>query len=49
MRQIIIFDDAIAREVIRGLWGNGRDRVQRLVKAGYDARQVQNRVNQMVS
>ena len=40
--------DAIAREVIRGLWGNGQERVARLTAAGYDARAVQARVNQLL-
>lgn len=37
--------DKIAREVIRGRWGNGRDRVNRLTKAGHNASLVQARVN----
>ena len=40
--------DDIAREVIRGDWGNGADRVNRLTAAGYDAKAVQARVNQLV-
>ncbi len=28
--------DAIAKEVIRGDWGNGQDRKNKLTKAGYD-------------
>jgi hypothetical protein len=40
--------DTIAREVIRGLWGNGQDRVRRLTAAGYNASQVQARVNQLM-
>lgn len=38
----------IATEVIKGLWGNGRDRVVRLTKAGYDADAVQREVNKRV-
>lgn len=41
--------DTLAKEVIQGKWGNGQDRVDRLTKAGYDAKAVQKRVNQMLS
>ena len=37
--------DEVAREVIRGEWGNGSDRRQRLEAAGYDYNAVQDRVN----
>ena len=40
--------DEIAREVINGRWGNGADRVNRLTAAGYDAKAVQARVNQLL-
>lgn len=40
--------DAIAREVIKGLWGNGTARKQKLEKAGYNYREVQKRVNQLL-
>lgn len=40
--------DQIAREVIRGLWGNGVDRTNRLKAAGYDPSVIQNRVNQLL-
>lgn len=36
----------LALEVIRGLWGNGAERVRRLTQAGYDAVVVQKLVNQ---
>lgn len=39
--------DDIARQVIRGDWGNGQDRVNRLRAAGYDADAIQARVNQL--
>ena len=39
--------DQIAREVIQGKWGIGYDRKQRLTKAGYDYRAVQDRVNEL--
>ena len=38
----------IAREVIAGKWGNGADRAKRLTAAGYDAKAVQNKVNQLL-
>lgn len=40
--------DQVAREVIRGEWGNGQDRRDRLRAAGYDAAAVQARVNQLL-
>lgn len=39
--------DTIAREVIRGDWGNGQDRKNRLEAAGYNFSEVQARVNQL--
>ena len=38
----------IAKEVIRGKWGNGVDRKNRLTKAGYDYAKVQAVVNKML-
>jgi hypothetical protein len=40
--------DEIAREVIQGLWGNGQDRKDRIIKAGYDYSAVQKRVNELL-
>ena len=40
--------DTLAREVIRGDWGNGQDRKNRLEKAGYDYTAVQRRVNEIL-
>ena len=40
--------DELAREVIRGLWGNGTDRKNRLTAAGYDYYAVQKRVNELL-
>lgn len=40
--------DEIAKEVIRGLWGNGQERKDRLTKAGYSYTEVQKRVNQLL-
>lgn len=40
--------DEVAKEVIRGEWGNGMDRKNRLTSAGYNYAEIQNRVNQML-
>lgn len=40
--------DEIAREVIRGDWGNGADRRNRLTSAGYDYAAVQTKVNELL-
>lgn len=40
--------DELAREVIRGLWGNGTERKNRLTAAGYDYYTVQARVNELL-
>lgn len=40
--------DTIAREVISGKWGTGRERIDKLEKAGYDAAQIQHRVNELI-
>lgn len=40
--------DELAREVIKGLWGNGADRKNRLTAAGYNYNAVQNRVNELL-
>ena len=39
----------IAQEVILGKWGNGLDRENRLISAGYDYNDVQNMVNTLIS
>lgn len=41
--------DTLAREVIRGDWGNGQQRYNQLTAAGYNYQAVQNRVNQFLS
>ena len=41
--------DDLAREVIRGDWGNGQERKNRLTAAGYDYSTVQARVNEILS
>lgn len=40
--------DQIAREVIEGKWGSGRERASRLKAADYDYETVQKRVNQLL-
>ena len=40
--------DELASEVIKGLWGNGKDRKKRLTDAGYDYNKVQARVNELM-
>lgn len=39
----------IAAEVIRGDWGDGAERVQRLTEAGYDAKYIQDIVNETLA
>ena len=41
--------DAVAQEVLQGIWGNGQERFDNLTNAGYDAQAVQNRVNELLS
>ena len=38
----------IAKEVIKGLWGNGKERKDRLTKAGYNYSSVQKMVNKLL-
>ena len=40
--------DEIAKEVIKGLWGNGAERKNRITAAGYDYNAVQRRVNELL-
>lgn len=40
--------DRLARECIRGDWGNGQERVDRLTAAGHDYSRVQARVNKIL-
>lgn len=40
--------DEVAQEVLQGLWGNGQERYDNLTNAGYDAQEVQNRVNSLL-
>lgn len=41
-------NEKIAREVIRGLWGNGSDRIRRLRNAGYNPAEIQKIVNKIM-
>lgn len=41
--------DAIAKEVIAGVWGSGVERQAKLTAAGFNYAEVQNRVNEMLS
>ena len=38
----------IAKEVIKGLWGNGNSRKQKLLEKGYDYKVVQEEVNKLL-
>ena len=40
--------DELAREVIQGKWGNGEERKNRLISAGYDYSAVQAKVNELM-
>jgi len=40
--------EEIAKEVIRGDWGNGQERIDRLTAAGYSASEIQNEVNRIL-
>ena len=40
--------EELAKEVIRGDWGNGQERIDRLTAAGYNAAEIQNEVNKIL-
>ena len=40
--------EALAKEVIAGKWGNGTERKNRLTEAGYNYREVQDKVNELL-
>lgn len=42
-------NEEIAREVINGKWGNGKERQRRLTEAGYDYAKVQAKVNEILA
>ena len=41
--------DKVAKEVLRGLWGNGAERKRRLTEAGYNYAEVQAKVNELLA
>ena len=41
--------DELAKEVIQGKWGNGQERKDRLTNAGYSYKEVQDKVNKLLS
>jgi len=41
--------DEVAKDVIQGDYGNGPERVRKLIAAGYDAKKVQARVDEMLN
>lgn len=41
--------EAVAKEVINGLWGNNPERSAKLAAAGYNASEVQNKVNELLN
>lgn len=41
--------DEVAKEVIKGIWGNGNNRKEKLTSAGYDYQTVQDRVNEILN
>jgi len=41
-------NEELAKEVIQGKWGNGKERKDRLTEAGYDYYAVQKIVNDML-
>ena len=40
--------EELAKEVIKGVWGNGSERKKRLTEAGYDYKEVQMKVNEIL-
>lgn len=40
--------ETIAKEVLKGKWGNGDTRIKKLKKAGYDPKKVQSAVNKLL-
>ena len=41
--------EEIAKEVIKGKWGNGQERKDKLTEAGYDYHTIQTKVNELMS
>lgn len=42
-------NEIIARQVISGRWGNGEDRIKKLTEAGYNYKEIQIIVNQLIN
>lgn len=42
-------NEIIARQVISGRWGNGDERIKKLTEAGYDSKEIQLIVNQLIN
>ena len=40
--------EKLAKEVIQGKWGNGQERVDKLTAAGYDYKEIQGKVNEIL-
>ena len=40
-------DTAVVSDVLHGKYGTGEERVQKLTEAGYDAKAVQNKINEL--
>lgn len=45
---ILKSDDEIVEEILKGLWGNGEERKQKIQDAGYDYYSIQQKVNEIV-
>ena len=41
--------DTIAKEVIKGMWGNGAERRKKLEDAGYNYKEVQSKINKLLN
>lgn len=41
-------NQAVAKGIVQGKWGNGEERIQRLKQAGYNPKQVQEEVNKLI-
>lgn len=41
--------DEVAHQVISGVWGNGQYRIDNLMSFGYDHKEIQNRVNEILN
>ena len=41
-------EDEIVQEIMKGLWGNGEERKQKLQNAGYEYKSIQSKVNEFI-